>query len=327
MKTEKLVPEPDCIPAIKYLVQHLNLYNESVQVESVVADVSAIKPFDAKTVLGALSFLADCGIIQISDDGILRKQSSIFNTSLERNKQTQIAISILNYISEAEFLKDIAVAIRGGLEEASLSIDHMMIPWKYRSLRDLLLWIEVFKRDSIHQRHWSIPREYHQYFLNAIISGNLEAYHHPSLSKRSLENSLAQREKLGKEAEEWAVQWEQERLNGHPLLDLITRISDDNVEAGYDIVSFEGIDSYQHDRFIEVKSYSNHLSFYWSRSEIRKASELGNRYILFLIDRDQFHNPDYRPISIRGPYTYFFNPERPDWDYSVESTRFQKKQV
>lgn len=326
MKTEKLIPEPDRVPTIKYLVQHLNHYGDSVQVDSVVADVSAVKPFERRRVLEALSFMSDCGIVEIRDDGTLRKQASIFDASSERQMRTKIAFSILNYLSDQELLKDIALAIRGGLGEVSLIIDHMMIPWKHRFLRDLLLWIEIFKRDSIHQRHWSISSDYHKYFLDALISGNLEIYHQPSLSKRSLELSLGRRDELGKEAEEWAVNWEQERLSAHPLLDLICRISDENVGAGYDIVSFEGVDSYQHDRFIEVKSYSDHPSFYWSRSEIGKAKELGNKYILFLIDRDQLENPDYSPTSIRGPYSYFFNPDRPDWDYSVESTRIQKNQ-
>ena len=53
---------------------------------------------------------------------------------------------------------------------------------------------------------------------------------------------------------------------GHPLCENIKRISEIDVSAGYDIVSFNSSQSQKLDRFIEVKAISNN-GFYWSKNE------------------------------------------------------------
>ena len=51
------------------------------------------------------------------------------------------------------------------------------------------------------------------------------------------------------------LSYEVKRLEGHPYLSKIKQISVIDVTAGYDILSYNGVDSEKLDRFIEVKSY------------------------------------------------------------------------
>lgn len=75
----------------------------------------------------------------------------------------------------------------------------------------------------------------------------------------------------GERAEQFVLSYEAKRLEGHPTLSKIKQISVIDVTAGYDILSYNGVDSEKLDRFIEVKSYLGSPHFYWSQNEIEKA--------------------------------------------------------
>ena len=83
-------------------------------------------------------------------------------------------------------------------------------------------------------------------------------------------------------------------------------ISEEFVNAGYDIESFNASDSISIDRFIEVKSYDGEKSFFWSKNEIDKAKELKDRYFLYLVNRKQIGIPSYKPHIIQNPYSRVF---------------------
>ncbi len=110
-------------------------------------------------------------------------------------------------------------------------------------------------------------------------------------------------------------------MRGHPLLDQIRRISLNDVGAGYDIASFAGSTSLEHDLFIEVKSHGAQKVFHWTRNEIATAREFGESYALYLVDRTRSDVPGYVPHIITGPTPEMFHGPESGW--SVEATSFE----
>lgn len=115
--------------------------------------------------------------------------------------------------------------------------------------------------------------------------------------------------KQGAEAEAFVLAFELRRLNGHPQLQLVQRVSLMNAAAGYDIESFDGLRSFLPDRFIEVKSYRVFERFFLSSGEFETAKELGERYCLYLVDMEQVDSPGYSPTIIRNPTEQLFGAQ------------------
>jgi len=123
-----------------------------------------------------------------------------------------------------------------------------------------------------------------------------------SRQKLSLERLKLQLEKndiAGEKAELFALSFEKKRI-GQPLCSHIKRISEIDVTAGYDIVSFENKQSQELDRFIEVKALSGNC-FYWSKKEYEISRLKGNSYYLYLVELNRIDDPDYFPEIIQNP--------------------------
>jgi len=131
------------------------------------------------------------------------------------------------------------------------------------------------------------------------------------LSLEALREQLARQSEQGEAAEFFALEYEQIRLVGVPNSRKIKRISDIDVTAGYDIVSFESNDSQGYDRFIEVKSFSGKPQFFWSQNEIETASSLGDKYYIYLVDIEKMTDGNYHPVVIRNPAETVLRSE--DW--------------
>jgi hypothetical protein len=114
------------------------------------------------------------------------------------------------------------------------------------------------------------------------------------------------------------------RLQGHPQIQLVRRVSEIDTGAGFDIESFEGLRSFFPDRFIEVKSYQGNPRFFWSQGEIAAAKELGEKYCLYLVDMEQLQSPDYCPVLIRNPVTELFG-DNSNWTATPVSYEFMTK--
>ena len=132
-----------------------------------------------------------------------------------------------------------------------------------------------------------------------------------------LEKMLAQKQIYGNEAEVFVLQYEKTRMFNHPSVNSIEMISEYDVAAGYDIVSYQSVDSPEYDRFIEVKSYSRTPSFHWSRNEIDVSRIKKDQYFLYLIDRDKIANQDYEPLMIQNPHEKIIE-QSSGWDKRVE---------
>jgi hypothetical protein len=106
----------------------------------------------------------------------------------------------------------------------------------------------------------------------------------------------------------------------------VVRVSEYFTNAGYDIESFSDHDSIVIDKFIETKSYEGEISFYWSKNEVEKAKELGDKYFLYLVDRTRITHEGYEPIRIQNPFkkifeSEFWKNETENWKITFENIK------
>lgn len=123
-------------------------------------------------------------------------------------------------------------------------------------------------------------------------------------TKKSLEQlkkQLELQEIQGERAELFVMDYEKKRLSAFEKQKGIKRISEIDVSAGYDILSYENECSLVYDRFVEVKSYSGNPHFYWSKNEIETAELYEDKYYIYLVDILKINSPDYNPMIIRNP--------------------------
>lgn len=135
------------------------------------------------------------------------------------------------------------------------------------------------------------------------------------LSLEQLKKHLENNELIGEKAELFALEYEKRRL-GTPLCEKVRRISEIDVMAGYDIVSFNSSKSKEPDRFIEVKAISG-TGFYWSKNEYEIARLKGDMYYLYLIEIGKIEERDYSPQIIQNPAVNVIDAE--EWFVEAQS--------
>lgn len=135
------------------------------------------------------------------------------------------------------------------------------------------------------------------------------------LSLEQLKKQLEHNELVGEKAELFVLEYEQKRL-GLPLCKRVRRISEIDVAAGYDIVSFNSLQSQEPDRFIEVKAVSG-TGFYWSKNEYEISKLKGENYFLYLVNLLKIADEGYKPLIISNPAQTIMNSQ--DWLVEPES--------
>lgn len=138
----------------------------------------------------------------------------------------------------------------------------------------------------------------------------------------NLEAALDQKRIAGANAEEFVVTFERRRVAAHPKPESIQRISDYDVAAGYDVVSYDGPDSASYDRFIEVKSCTIDRRFFWSKNEILQAKIKRAQYFLYLVNPEKTRDAEYEPMIIQNPYENVFLDQ--SWAREAQSWLFSK---
>lgn len=202
----------------------------------------------------------------------------------------------------------------------SITIDALTLPAMTDGLGMWLTEFGIAARERAEARYWQVTERHRRAFLSGARNANTSR---PRVAKSAqrLAADLARQAEDGKAAEEWVLQYERERLRDHPLCDQIRRVSEDDVGAGYDVLSFSSRSSLQHDLFIEVKSHGIMKLFHWSRNEIATAEEFGEEYALYLVDRTRMSDADYRPHIISAPTPEMF--AQPGSGWKVEATSFE----
>ena len=126
-----------------------------------------------------------------------------------------------------------------------------------------------------------------------------------TISLIELENELTLRKEYGEIGERKAFEYETKLLAERGIAKAPKMISDIDVSAGYDLVSYLSSDSISYDKYIEVKSCQNkEQAFYLSRNELRIAKEKGENYYLYLYIRETDEI-----IIINDPYNRIYLSE------------------
>jgi len=118
------------------------------------------------------------------------------------------------------------------------------------------------------------------------------------------------RRQCGQLAEDFVLNKERERLSEcerDDLAQLVKKISDQNIAAGYDILSFDGKGSdIFPDRFIEVKgTVGNQILFYISKNELEMARKLRDKYWIYCVLNVKMIKSK-KLIMMRDPYETIF---------------------
>ena len=219
------------------------------------------------------------------------------------------AMSINRLVEEGIFDKD---ATGFDAEKGHLTIKRSAFPLAYAAVRNFLTMAGALDKEENGE---------------ICVAGNYESDWTEQLCNRrkkfTLEQLLKQQEdqsRRGLEAEEFVLGLERKRLP--ELAQKIKRISDFDVAAGYDIVSYESNETEHYDRFIEVKCYMGSPHFFWSENESDVARIKADKYILCLVDYLRMGEPGYQPEFIRNPYETIFDSD--EWIVNASSYRIQK---
>ena len=219
------------------------------------------------------------------------------------------AMSINRLVEEGIFDKD---ATGFDAEKGHLTIKRSAFPLAYAAVRNFLTMAGALDKEENGE---------------ICVAGNYESDWTEQLCNRrkkfTLEQLLKQQEdqsRRGLEAEEFVLGLERKRLP--ELAQKIKRISDFDVAAGYDIVSYESNETEHYDRFIEVKCYMGSPHFFWSENESDVARIKADKYILCLVNYLRMGEPGYQPEFIRNPYETIFDSD--EWLVNASSYRIQK---
>jgi hypothetical protein len=182
--------------------------------------------------------------------------------------------------------------------------------YKYFPIRNLLLSTGFLQRDINEENYLLVNKGFTGDFKNQIVSRFLKKQdYRRQISLEQLKKKILGQELRGESAEQFVLEYERRRLSEHPQVYKVARISEEFVNAGYDIESFSDSDSIIIDRFIEVKSYNKEIGFYWSKNEVETARKLADKYFLYLVDINKITEISYEPKRFQDPYRRIFQSD------------------
>ena len=260
---------------------------------------------------GAVAFFEYLRLVDTASDAVmpLPELGTLAAKSNGEVIEQLAAMSINRLVEEGIFDKN---ATGFDAEKGHLTIKRSAFPLAYAAIRNFLTMAGALDKEENGE---------------ICVAGDYESDWTEQLRNRrkkfTLEQLLKQQEdqsRRGLEAEEFVLGLERKRLP--KLAQKIKRISDFDVAAGYDIVSFENDGTEHYDRFIEVKCYMGSPHFFWSENESDVARIKADKYILCLVDYLRMGEPGYHPEFIRNPYETIFDSD--EWLVNASSYRIQK---
>ena len=239
---------------------------------------------------------------------------------------------LLEYLGNSEILNNklIELTVNGlfdaklmGEESFSFSPEHRLYRFrhetfslKYSAVRDVLVsqgFMSIQRKDN--GNVFYIAPQY-QWLIAKHLRSNRVKIKLDEFKKRLEANELA-----GNKAEEFVLQFEKNRLPSL-LASKVLRVSEIDVGAGYDIISFENSDSKEYDNYIEVKALSHTGEFFWSKNEFEAAKLYGNRYKLYLVNLSRTDDPSYLPEIIINPAHEIMSSE--SWMVGAQTYHIKK---
>lgn len=204
------------------------------------------------------------------------------------------------------------------LVNKSIKITNNAFGFKYSQLKQLLLDFNILIPISTEiSSYYIIAHDYMNLFQKDLMA----EVKRRTISPEHLKLILEMQNQYGQDAERFVLKYEITRLED--MKELIW-VADYSVSEGYDIASFNSINSLLHDRFIEVKSYSGKATFYWSKNEVETSRIKGKNYYLYLVNRDEANTFGYSPTIIQNPFEDILS--NPSWEKEVEKYFIYKTQ-
>lgn len=279
---------------------------------------------DEKSVFdGCLPLVIALDIVRVDQDKILSMNQS-FAPFLVDEKYLRIKIleRLLQVLKDDEVFLEIFCSENVSYDVVYhlIQIENSAFSFRYSNFRQLLISFNFLNQHPDQKIHkFIIDHKYRRLFDKFVL---------PEIKRRKigiekLEEILEQKQIHGAEAEEFVVTFEKQRLFNHSKLQDIQKISDYDVSAGYDVISYNDIDSTEYNRFIEVKSYEGNERFYWSKNEVSQARIKRDEYFLYLVDRKKM-NDNYEPLIIQNPFENVFSSDL--WVKEPQTWLFQRKE-
>lgn len=176
--------------------------------------------------------------------------------------------------------------------------------------RNMLIELDAISMNDINE--FIFRKEFEHIFINQIKQ------HRIKITQAKLLEDLAEKQRIGAEGELFVLKFEKDRLAEHLAIENIRIISDIDVSAGYDIISYNSKESQRFDRYIEVKTFVGKPHFFWSRNEIKQARLRREQYFIYLLDYSKINQLDYEPEMISDPYESIYSNST-DWMLNVSS--------
>ena len=192
----------------------------------------------------------------------------------------------------------------------SLKIDNAAFAFKYSNFKQLLL---DFNTISEHP-----TPEFKSYILNPRYKKLFDKTVLPEIKKRKIgieefKRTMELQQIYGEEAEKFVLAFEKKRLGDKH----IEWVAEYIVNEGYDIASYNEMNDVRYNRFIEVKSYDGPKPyFYWSRNEYTVAKRKKEQYWLYLVNRSEMNDENYKPLMEQDPFNGILKNE--GWDKQVD---------
>lgn len=281
----------------------------------VLRDLAASTAISWSRARNTIHKLVSYGFVEQGEGGKLRTRSRH-----ESEWRNLIANEVVLELEQLLTERSAWSSLRYERSTGSILIDAMALPNTPDGMSVWIIEFGVAHREKVQDRHWGVSDSHISRLLDSAKNSNSHL-RRQSKSAQRLAAELALQAEHGEEAEKWVLAFEKQRLDGHPLREQVRQISQDDVTAGFDILSFANEHSLQHDLFIEVKSHGRRKAFHWSRNEIATAEEFGDSYALYLVDRRKIENPEYTPQIILGPTAALFKQEGSGW--VVEPTSYE----
>lgn len=255
-----------------------------------------------------ISYCAAFGWIEMSEDTISVSPAiaTLLNDKVRLNDV--LIISTVNQLFK-ENLIDSGMFCYDSVQ-LSYAFKNELLPLSLSGVRNVLIsqGFLIPLRDTQGTRFYISPT------YDALVAKHCRE-RRKQLSLEQLKRQLERNELMGEKAELFALEYEKKRL-GLPLSEKIRRISEIDVAAGYDIVSFDSPLSQEPDRFIEVKAVSD-AGFYWSRNEYEIAKLYGEKYFLYLVELSKIADEEYKPEIVLNPALNIMSSR--DWLIEPES--------
>lgn len=179
----------------------------------------------------------------------------------------------------------------------TVQIDFSAFGLRYANIRNLLLDFEFLIR------HPDFPSK--KLIINPWWKKFFDKNFVPEIRKRKiwideLHLAIEQQQINWEIAENYVINYENIRLKWKEWIQWIAPY---DTSAWYDILSFDSEYSVENDRYIEVKSYSWNIPyFYWTNNEMKVANDKWDNYYLYIVNRDKIDIPSYQPLMIPNPY-------------------------